>query len=126
MLLTASIFALIGYGISKQEGEKSRNSDTVIADSYLDKINDRQSLLFDMGSRWNDMKEMGNWAWQTPMYKPPVTTLWQVYSPPKNAELVDWDQPMNWFMKTDEKRRNFRENYRDAYSTETEIGRAHV
>lgn len=120
MLLTASLLGLITYGLAKQEGERERDEEKGLGNGTdaMDLLNDRQTFQWDMPRYWEKMKEIGNWPWQTPLFKAPITTNWTVYAPPKNAELVDWEDPMSWNMRTEEKKRNFQANYKDAYSTE--------
>lgn len=118
MIFTAAIFGLVGYGILQQQGQEIHDSkQNYIPEDVVNSLNDRQGLLFDMKRGWDRAKELGAWPWGH-QYKAPTTEIWEVLSMPKNAELVDWDSPMDWTMRQEGKRRNFVANYKEAYSTE--------
>lgn len=118
ILLTASLLGIASYGIAKQQAQQAEDvQDQVIPDDVVNKINDRQGLLFNMENGYKRAKELGAWAWGH-QYRPPVTEVWEVLSMPKGAELVEWDQPIDWNLRQESKRKNFVENYKNAYSTE--------
>lgn len=119
-MITLGIFSLIGYGLLL-ENEQSYDS---IKNKYLDgvtldKFNNRSELLFDMKSYWSRAKELGALPWgQGTMAQAPTTTRFHKPGPPKLAEIIGWDEPMLFDMRSPDKQKRFRENYQMAYSTE--------
>ena len=81
--------------------------------------NDRTNLLYNPKRLWTGNLAAGNWPWANPAVKPPSATKPYFRKPtPLLAEIVDWNQPSNAWLRSPEYRELYVKTYRNAWSTE--------
>lgn len=82
--------------------------------------NDRTNLLFNPKRLWKENALLGNWPWSSPAVRPPLATKPYFRKPtPHLANVVDWADPKNAWLRTPEYRELFVKTYKTAWSTES-------
>lgn len=112
------------YSNSRQFSEKEqllsqRGMENSKRETNMDR--NRTKLLYDPPTSWARNIAAGNWPYSTPLARPPTAYTHVNYSPAFLAGAVDWLQEGSRFLDSPEYKAQFAANYKNAYSTETQV-----
>lgn len=88
-------------------------------DGRLSEANDRSRLVYDQTARHQQNLDAGNWAYSTPIARPPKTMKYFRAPTPIGSDWVEWGAEGNQWLRTPEFRKLYTDNYRNAWSAES-------
>ena len=118
-MIWLALTGILGLAVSRSREEQALKKDLHMEGDKTSAANDITNLLYNPSRLWKENLKVGNWAYSTPVHKPPTTGFYFKKPTPELSGTVDWYHEGSQLFRTRDFRDQYVDNYRNAWSTET-------